>query len=97
MLEEHLAVGWEYSVEVIIDAPPGEAARRVPRTLGRLEPAGACTCRLAGTTSNPWWYAEQLAALPVAFRIVHGAEVRHTARMLGRRLLAAAGETESPA
>ncbi len=40
MLEEHLAVGWEYSVEVIIDAPLGEAARCVPRTLGRLEPAG---------------------------------------------------------
>ena len=90
-LEEHLAVGWEYSVEVIIDAPFSEVASRVPRILGCLEPAGAGTCRLAGTTSNPWWYAEQLAALPVAFRIAGGPEVRHTARMLGQRLLDAAG------
>ena len=100
MLEEHLAVGWEYSAEVIIDTPAGEAAPRVPRILGRLEPAGAGTCRLAGTTSNPWWYAEQLAALPVAFRIVGGPEVCHTVRMLGQRLLAAgegaAGEGTAP-
>ena len=92
-----VAVGWEYSVEVIIDAPIGEAAQSVPRILGRLEPAGTGTCRLAGTTSSPWWYAEQLAALPVAFRIVGGPEVRYTARMLGQRLLAAAGEGTSPA
>ena len=90
-LEEHLAVGWEYYVEVIIGAPFSEVASRVPRILGCLEPAGAGTCRLAGTTSNPWWYAEQLATLPVAFRIAGGPEVRHTARMLGQRLLDAAG------
>lgn len=97
MLEEHLAVGWEYSVEVVIDAPFGAVAPCLPRTLGRLEPADADTCRLVGTTSNPWWYAEQLAALQAAFRIVGGPEVRHTARMLGQRLLAAAGEEASPA
>jgi predicted DNA-binding transcriptional regulator YafY len=92
VLEEHLAVGWEYSVEVVIDAPFGAVAPCVPRTLGRLEPVDAGTCRLVGTTSNPWWYAEQLTALPAAFRIVGGPEVRHTARVLGQRLLAAAGE-----
>ena len=64
MLEEHLAVGWEYSAEVVIDAPLGEVAPRVPRTLGRVEPVEEDTCRLVGTTSNPWWYAEQLTALP---------------------------------
>jgi predicted DNA-binding transcriptional regulator YafY len=90
MLEEHLAVGWEYSVEVLVDAPFGTIASRVPRSLGRLEPAGAATSRLTGTTSNPWWYAEQLAALPAAFRIVSGPEVGHAARTLGERLLAAA-------
>jgi predicted DNA-binding transcriptional regulator YafY len=94
MLEEHLAVGWEYSVEVVIDAPSGTVARYVPRTLGRLTPADAGTCRLVGTTSNPWWYAEQLTALPAPFRILGGPEVRHTARMLGQRLLDAAGEAE---
>ncbi|HEX9359234.1 MAG TPA: transcriptional regulator, partial [Streptosporangiaceae bacterium] len=80
-----------------IDAPFSEVAPCVPRILGRLEPAGAGTCRLAGTTSSPWWYAEQLATLPVAFRIVGGPEVRHTARKLGQRLLAAAGEGAFPA
>jgi predicted DNA-binding transcriptional regulator YafY len=97
VLEEHLAVGWEYSAEVVIDAPSEVVARSVPRSLGRLEPAGDGSCRLTGTTSNPWWYAEQLTALPAAFRIVGGPEVRHTARVLGQRLLTAAGPDESSA
>lgn len=89
-LEEHLAVGWEYAVEVIIDAPAAAAARHVPPNLGRVEPVDADTCRLVGTTSNPWWYAQQLTAVPVAFRIVGGPEILHAAQVLGRRLLAAA-------
>ena len=92
MLEEHLAAGWEYAAEVVIDAPFSEVSPRVPRILGRVEPAEGDTCRLVGTTSNPWWYAEQLAAMPAEFRIVGGPELRHTARVLGRRLLAAGGE-----
>lgn len=96
VLEEHLAVGWEYSVEVLVDAPCDTVAPRVPRNLGRVEPVDAGTCRLVGTTSNPWWYAEQLTALPAGFRIVGGPEIRHTARVLGRRLLDAAGE-DAPA
>jgi predicted DNA-binding transcriptional regulator YafY len=95
MLEEHLAVGWEYAVEVIVDAPIGVVSPCVPRTLGRLEPAEGDQSRLVGTTSNPWWYAEQLAALPADFRIVGGPELRHSARVLGRRLLAAGGEEAS--
>ena len=96
-LEEHLAVGWEYSVEVVIDAPIDVVAPCVPRTLGRLDPDDAGTCRLVGTTSNPWWYAGQLAALPAAFRIAGGPEVRHAARILGQRMVAAAGEGSSAA
>lgn len=96
-LEEHLAVGWEYTVEVIIEAPLDRVTRHVPRNLGRLEPAGPDTCRLTGTTSNPWWYAEQLTALPAAFRILGGPEVRHTAQALGRRLLAAVENVPEPA
>jgi predicted DNA-binding transcriptional regulator YafY len=91
-LEEHLAIGWEYSVEIVIEAPLDTVARCVPRVLGRLTPVDDGTCRLDGTTSNPWWYAEQLAALPAAFQILGGPEVRHTARLLGQRLLAAAGD-----
>jgi hypothetical protein len=92
MLEEHLAVGWEYDVEVLIDAPAEAVRRRVPRTLGRLEPVDATTCRLVGSTSNPTWYAEQLAAVPASYRIVGCPELQKAARVLGERLLAAAGE-----
>ena len=91
MLEEHLAVGWEYDVEVIIDAPADEVARCVPRVLGRLTAADAKTSRLSGTTSNPAWYAEQLAAIPASYRILSCPELQDAARVLGRRLLAAAG------
>lgn len=91
VLEEHLAAGWEYDVEVVVDAPVDAVARCVPRALGRLEPVDDETCRLVGTTSNPWWYAERLAAVPAAFTVVGGPELRHTTRGLGERLLAASG------
>ncbi len=89
LLEEHLAVGWEHDVEVLIDAPVQAVRRCLPRALGRLEPADAGTTRLVGSTSNPTWYAEQLAAVPASFRIVKCAEVQEAARVIGRRLLAA--------
>ncbi len=92
LLEQHLAVGWEFDVEVVIDAPADVVARRLPRALGRLEPVDAGTCRLLGSTSNPGWYAEQLAAIPAPYRIVECAELRDAARLVGQRLLAAVGE-----
>jgi predicted DNA-binding transcriptional regulator YafY len=88
-LEEQLAVGWEFECEVIIDAPADLVARCVPRALGKLEPVDAGTSRLTGSTSNPAWYAEQLAAIPVSYRIIGGQEVREAAGVIGRRLLAA--------
>ena len=91
MLEEHLAVGWEYDVEVVIDAPVEAVGRRVPRALGRLEALDDCTSRLVGSTSNPVWYAEQLVAIPASYRIVGCPELREAARRLGSRLLAAVG------
>jgi len=92
MLEENLAAGWEYDVEIVVDAPVEVVGRCVPRTLGRLEPLDAETSRLVGSTSNPWWYAEQLAAVPASYRIVGGPELRGAARAVGRRMLAAAGD-----
>jgi predicted DNA-binding transcriptional regulator YafY len=89
MLEEHLAVGWEFEVEVVIDAPIDRVARCVPRTIGRLEPIDAVTTRLVGSTSNPKWYAEQLAVIPASYRIVKCPEIRAAARVVGQRLLAA--------
>lgn len=89
MLEEHLAVGWEFDVEVVIDAPVDSVARCLPRALGRLEPLDAGTSRLTGSTGNPWWYAEQLAVIPASYRIVRCPELQATARVVGQRLLAA--------
>ena len=91
MLEEHLAVGWEYDIEVVIDAPADTVARCIPRALGRLVPIDARTSRLIGSTSNPVWYAEQLAAVPASYRIVTCPELREAARVVGERLLAAVG------
>jgi predicted DNA-binding transcriptional regulator YafY len=90
MLEEHLSVGWEYDVEVVIDAPAEQAGRCLPRALGRLTAVDAVTSRLAGSTSNPAWYAEQLAAIRAPYRIVQCAELREAARLLGHRIMAAA-------
>jgi predicted DNA-binding transcriptional regulator YafY len=92
MLEEHLAVGWEYDVEVVVDAPPATVERCISRAMGRLEAVDALSTRLVGTTSNPRWYAEQLARLPAAYRIVRCPELRTAARELGRRALDAADE-----
>jgi predicted DNA-binding transcriptional regulator YafY len=89
MLEEHLAVGWEYDVEVVIDAPVDTVARCLPRAIGRHEPLDAETTRLVGSTSNPVWYAAQLAAIPASYRIVRCPELQEAARVLGQRLLAA--------
>jgi len=89
LLEEHLAVGWEYEVDVVIDASVDTVSRCAPRSLGRLEPVDTTTSRLVGSTSNPTWYAEQLAAIPVSYRIEQCPELRDAARLLGQRLLAA--------
>lgn len=88
-LEAHLAVGWEYDVEVVIDAPVDTVARCVPRTIGLLEPLDAGSTRLVGSTSNPVWYAEQLAVIPAPYRIVRCPQLQEAARALGQRLLAA--------
>ena len=89
VLEEHLAVGWEYDAEVVIDAPFDAVAPCLPRAVGRLDPIDANTTRLVGSTSNPFWYAEQLARIPAPYRILRGPEIQRTARALGERLLAA--------
>jgi predicted DNA-binding transcriptional regulator YafY len=90
LLESHLAVGWEYDVEVVIDSGLEVVAPCVRRALGVLEPIDSSTTRLTGSTSNPAWYAEQLATIPAEYRIVGSAELRDAARVLGQRLLDAA-------
>jgi hypothetical protein len=83
-----------YDVEVVIDAPFDTAARCLPRVLGRLEPLDADTTRLVGSTSNPGWYAEQLAAVPAPYRIKRCTELQETARAVGQRLIAAARRSQ---
>ncbi len=95
-LEEHLAAGWEYDTEVVIDAPVDTVAPCLPPALGRFEPLDAGTTRLVGSTSNPVWYAEQLVRIPAAYRIVRCPEVRRAARTLGQRLLAAGDPDTAP-
>ncbi len=90
MLEDHLAVGWEYGVEVVIEASIDDVSRSLPRALGRIEELADGTTRLVGSTSNPWWYAEQLAGIPVPYRILGCPEMRHAADVVGRRMVAAA-------
>jgi predicted DNA-binding transcriptional regulator YafY len=92
LLEEHLAAGWEYDVEVVLDAPRETLVASVPRALGRLEAVDGGTTRLVGSTSNPWWYVWQLAGLPAPYRIVGSQELRDAASVIGRRLLTSAGE-----
>ena len=95
VLEEHLGEGWEYDVEVVIDAPLDTVSHSISRAIGRLEPLDVETTRLAGSTSNPVWYAEQLAAIPASYRIVRCPELQEAARVLGRRLLAASVSEET--
>jgi len=95
LLEEHLAQGWEYDVDVLVDAAHADVVRRLPAGLGRAEPVGPRTTRLVATTSNPVWYAQQLAAVPVPFRVVGGPELRACVREVGVRLTEAVGDAGS--
>src|SRR3954453_8540732 len=45
-VEEHLAMGWRYPIEVEIDAPREDAACWIPRSMGRLEPIDDTHTRL---------------------------------------------------
>ncbi len=88
-LEEHLATGWDYEIEILIEAPL-DRLRWLPPNLGRLTAEDERT-RLVGTTSNPWSYAEMLVAIPAPFTVVRGEELKATLRELAARLAAAAG------
>ncbi len=75
-------------MEVEIEAAYDDVVARLPRAMGRLEPLGDDRTRLVGSTSNPEMYAEWLAAVPVAFRVVGGPELTRAVRATAERLLA---------
>ncbi|WP_203783998.1 helix-turn-helix transcriptional regulator, partial [Asanoa ferruginea] len=85
-LEDHLSGTWTHLVDVVVDAPPAEVSRWIPRSLGKLDADGPDRSRLRATTDNPQWYARQLAALPMPFQVVGGPEIRAAVMELGERL-----------
>jgi predicted DNA-binding transcriptional regulator YafY len=90
-LEEHLSQGWAHPVDVLVDATVDETRRWIPRSLGRLEPDDEGRTRLRATTSEPDWYARQLAAIPAPFRVIASPEIQRAVAALGERLMQASG------
>jgi predicted DNA-binding transcriptional regulator YafY len=88
-VEEHLALGWKYPIEVLIDAPRADAACWIPRSMGRLEPIDETHTRLLASTDEPDWYAAQLTAIRSPYRILGSPEIQDASQALGRRLIAA--------
>ncbi len=89
-VEEHLADGWMFEIEVRIDAPVEVAAQWAHRTLGRLQPIDEQSCVLRGSADDPRWYAVQLAGMRAPFTVVRPEEVRAEVRALAGRLAQAA-------
>lgn len=88
-LEENLGTGWEFPTRVVFDAPLAEVAPWVRPPMGRLQPSGD-GCVLVGSTSNPAMYAQEwLAAVPFAFRVEGGDELRAAVAAVATRFAAA--------
>lgn len=88
-VEENLGTGWEFHTRVVFDAPPAAVAPWIRPPMGRLEPSGD-GCVLVGSTGNPAMYAQEwLAAVPFAFRVEGGRELRAAVATLASRFAAA--------
>ena len=91
-LEENLGAGWEFPVRVRFSAAPAEVAPWIRPHMGRLEPHGSGSV-LIGSTSNPAAYAQEwLAAIPLAFRVEGGDELRAAMAALAARCTAAVAD-----
>lgn len=78
-------VPWKWEVEVLLDVPVDEAARRIPATLAELvdDPEGTL---LRMRVSSLDWMATVLAGLGCDFTIRSPKELRASVRALGERL-----------
>ncbi len=88
-LEENLGEGWAFPTRVVFEAPAADVGRWTRRPMGRLlaHPDG---CVLVGSTNNPEMYAQEwLAAVPFAFRVEGGDELREAVGALAARCAAA--------
>jgi predicted DNA-binding transcriptional regulator YafY len=90
-LEEHLALGWTFPVDVLVDATVDETSRWVPRNLALLEPEGQGRTRLRATTGDPDWYAVHLAAIRAPFQVLGSPELQTAMAALSHRLQHASG------
>lgn len=78
-------VPWRWEVEVLLELPVDEAARRVPATLAELvDEDGATVLRMRVGSLD--WMASILAGLGCGFTIRRPEELRDSVRSLGERL-----------
>ena len=79
------SVPWKWEVEVLLELPVDEAARRIPATLAELadDPEGT---RLRMRVSSLDWMATVLAGLGCSFTIRRPDELRASVRALAKRL-----------
>ena len=79
------SVPWKWEVEVLLDLPLDEAARRIPATLAELvdDPAGTLLRMRVGSLD---WMATVLAGLGCGFTIRRPDELRASVRALAERL-----------
>lgn len=85
-----------WTVEAVLDLPPEEARRRVPLTVGTLEPQAAGV-RLTLGVDDLDWAARYLVGLDCPFTVRRPPELRDTLRRLASRLLDAANVSGLPA
>ena len=82
-------VPWRWEVEVLLELPVGEAARRVPATLAELiDEDGTTVLRMRVDSLD--WMATILAGLGCGFEIRRPDELRTSVRELAERLARAA-------
>ncbi len=83
-------VPWKWEVEVLLDLPADEAARRIPATLAELvdDPDGTLLRMRVGSLD---WMASVLAGLGCGFTIRRPDELRTSVRDLAAQLAAQAG------
>ncbi len=78
-------VPWGWEVEVLLELPVDEAARRVPATLAELaDEDGGTSLRMRVGSLD--WMATMLAGLGCGFSIRRPDELRASVRALGERL-----------
>ena len=81
------SVPWKWEVEVLLDLPVDDAARRIPATLAELvdDPDGTL---LRMRVDSLDWMATVLAGLGCDFTVRRPKELRASVRALAKRLAA---------